>query len=45
MSKNSVVINGAPQDTFLKSKGKFFLSFLCILFYIFLTPKNYKSSL
>ena len=30
---------------FLKSQGKFFLSFSCTLFYIFLTPKNYKSSL
>ena len=30
---------------FLKAESKFFLSFLCALFYIFLTPKNYKSSL
>ena len=30
---------------FLKSQGKFFLPFLCTLFYIFLTPKNYKSRL
>ena len=30
---------------FLKSQGKFFWSFLCTLFYIFLTPKNYKSRL
>ena len=30
---------------FLKAQGNFFLSFLCALFYIFLTPKNYKSSL
>ena len=27
---------------FLKSQGNFFLSFPCTLFYIFLTPKNYK---
>ena len=27
---------------FLKSQGKFFLSFPCTLFYIFLTPKNYR---
>ena len=27
---------------FLKSQGKFVLSFPCFLFYIFLTPKNYK---
>ena len=27
---------------FLKSQGKFFLSFPCTLFYIFLTSKNYK---
>ena len=40
-----VVGNGATQDTYLRSQGKFFLSFLCTLFYIFLTPKNYKSSL
>ena len=25
---------------FLKSQGNFFLSFLCTLFYIFLTPKS-----
>ena len=30
---------------FLKSQGKFFLSFLCALFNIFLSPENYKSSL
>ena len=40
-----VVGNGATQDTFLKSQGKCFLSFLCTLFYIFLIPKNYRSSL
>ena len=40
-----VVGNRATQDTFLKYQGKFFLSFLCTLFYIFLKPKNYKSSL
>ena len=40
-----VVENGPTQDTFLKSQGKFFLSFLYTLFYIFLTPKNYKSRL
>ena len=40
-----VVGNGATQDTFLKSQGKFFLSFLRTHFYIFLTPKNYKLSL
>ena len=27
---------------FLKAQGKFFLSLLCTLFYIFLTSKNYK---
>ena len=41
----SVVGSGATQDTFLKSQGKFLLSFPCTLFYIFLTPKNYNSSL
>ena len=25
---------------FLKAQGKFLMSFLCTLFYIFLTPKN-----
>ena len=40
-----VVGNGATQDTFLKTQGKFFLSFPCTLFYIFLIPKNYRSSL
>ena len=29
----------------LKSQGKFFLSFPCTLFYIFLTPKNYNLSI
>ena len=43
--RGGVVGNGATQDTFLKSQGKFFLLFLYTLFYIFLTPKNYKSSL
>ena len=38
-----VLGNGLTQDTFLKSQGKFFLSFPCTLFYIFLVPKNYKS--
>ena len=30
---------------FSKSQGKFFLSFLCTLFFIFLRPKNHKSRL
>ena len=29
---------------FLKAQGKFIFSFPCTLFYIFLTPKNYKLS-
>ena len=37
-----VVENGASQDTSQRSQGKFFLSFLCTLFYTFLTAKNYK---
>ena len=37
-SSTSVVGNGATQDSFLKSQGKFLLSFLCTLFYILLTP-------
>ena len=41
----AVVGNRATQDTFLKSQGDFFLSFPYTLFYIFLTPKNYKSRL
>ena len=45
-NKLSIVVgNGATQDTFLKAQRKFFLSFLCTLFYIFLTRKNYKSRL
>ena len=37
-----VVENGASQDTFQRSQGKFFLLFVCTLFYTFLTAKNYK---
>ena len=37
-----VIENGASQDTFQRSQGKFFLSFLCTLFNKFLTAKNYK---
>ena len=40
-----VVGNEETQDTFLNSQSNFFLSIPCTLFYIFLTPKNYKSSL
>ena len=45
--KKNYLSSGKLSDPghFLKSQGKFYLSFLCTLFYIFLTLKNYKSSL
>ena len=40
---NSEVVNKwSDPGHFLKSHSKLFLSFLCTLFYIFLTSKNYK---
>ena len=39
------IVKWSYPRRFLKSQGKLFLSFPCTLFYIFLTPKNYKLSL
>ena len=45
LKKETSSVKSSDPGHFLKSQGKFFLSFPCTLFYIFLTPKNYKSSL
>ena len=36
LSNTKVVENRAAQDTFFKFQGKFFLSFLCTLFFTYL---------
>ena len=48
LSKLSDVVSSvkwSDAEHFLKAQGKFIFSFPCTLFYIFLTPKNYKLSL
>ena len=38
-------VKWSDPGQFLKAQGKFIFSFPCTLFYILLTPKNYKLSL
>ena len=47
MAQIFTMSSGKQSDLgqFLKAQGKVVPSFPCTLFYIFLTPKNYKSSL